>query len=145
MNNSREAIASALFTLLQNGFQWSKSSRTATIWSNVDAAEQPAMFLIHTHEAVNQNQAMGLPKWTMYFTCLIYAKVDPSTGGPPSDTQINTYIDAIDNALHPSPGEKQTLGGLVLDAFITGDLMIDPGILDQQIAIVIPIRVLTGA
>ncbi len=145
MNTSRESVSAALFLLLQNGFQWATSSRKAVIWSTLTAAQQPAMFLIHTAENINQAQALGLPKFTLHYMCLIYAVVDQSTEAPAPDTQINSLLDAVDSALHPIPGERQSLGGIVLDAYINGDVMIDTGILDQQIAIVIPIRVLTGA
>jgi hypothetical protein len=41
-------------------------------------------------------------------------------------------------------GERQTLGGIVNNAWINGEVMIDTGILDQQCALLIPVDVETG-
>lgn len=146
MNADREAISVALFTLLQNAFAWNRSSRHPKIWGDISPADQPAMFLFKIGETATQRRNIALPVWLIEYWCLVYLRVDPN----PSDTNIpettiNAILKAIDTNLPPVPkGEKQTLGGLVNNAWWEGKAIIDPGILDQQCAIVIPIHVETG-
>jgi hypothetical protein len=142
-------VALALFNLLTSthigGMPASKStSRKAKVWSNTNAADQPAMFLVHSGEQAVQNQSYGLTKYLLHFEILIYARADANPSSSP-DTLINGLLDALDAQLQSvPPGERQTLGGLVQHAWIEGEILIDTGILDQQIAIMIPVRVLSG-
>jgi hypothetical protein len=149
MNVSREAVAAALFTQLAGTkiggvSPFNTTGRRARIWSDLSPGDQPAMFLIHTGEQAVQNQAPGLTKWMLHFEVLIYARVDPSPSSTP-DTFINAILDALDAQMQTTPpGERQTLGGVIYNAWIEGQIFIDTGILDQQIAILVPIRVMTG-
>lgn len=148
MNVTREAISTALFNLLVNtkiaGLPAFKStSRKAKIWSNTNVGDQPAMFLIHSGEEAVQNKAYGITKWHLHFDILIYARVDASPAATP-DTTINTLLDAIDTQIRGTQGERQTLGGVVHHAWIEGQILIDTGILDQQIAILVPVKILMG-
>jgi hypothetical protein len=146
----RETVSVALFNLLKAtqigglpAFQ--STSRKAKVWSNTNQADQPAMFLIHSGEEAVQSQAYGLTKWMLHFEILIYARVDSNPNGIPPDTTINAILDAIDAQMQSTPpGERQTLGNVVYHSWIEGQILIDTGILDQQIAILVPVRVLTG-
>jgi hypothetical protein len=144
---AREAVATALFNLLaatqissQPAFK--TTSRRAKVWSNTNNADQPAMYLIHTGEQVLQNQIFGVPKYLLHFEVVIYARADANPAIAP-DTQINSLLDAIDAQMQTTtpPGERQTLGGLVYHAWIEGEILIDTGILDQQVAIMVPVKV----
>jgi hypothetical protein len=150
----RETVANALLTLLAatqftppgaaapTTFQ--TVGRNVHTWGNISQADMPALYLIHPGEQVVQNQAYGLPKYALHFEVLIYARADAAPSGVP-DSLINAMLDAIDTQMQSTPpGEKQTLGGVVYHAWIEGEILIDSGILDQQIAILIPIKVLTG-
>lgn len=144
----RESIANALFALLSlatlNGVPFTTYSRAAKIWSQVDNGQQPALYLVHTGETLVQKQPFGLTKYTFHFHVLIYLRGDADPSSIP-DTLINEALQSIDNALQTTPvGEKQTLGGLVENAWIEGDTLIDPGILDQQVVAVVPIKVVAG-
>lgn len=145
----RETVANALISLLAtatiNGSPaFVKVGRNAKIWSNVDAADQPAMYLIHYGDSVVQKQSFGLPKYTFHFVIMIYIRADAGPDAVP-DTVINQMLDAIGLALQSiPPGEKQTLGGLVENAWVEGEILIDSGILDQQCVIQIPVKVVTG-
>ena len=60
------------------------------------------------------------------------ASLDPSAILPA--TQLNAVWKSIENILSSSPiGERQTLGGIVNNAWIEGEVMMDTGILDQQL------------
>ena len=148
MNVAREAVAEALYNLLaatqvNNQAAFKSSSRKAKVWSNTNNSDQPAMFLIHTGEQVLQNQVFGLPKYLLHFEILIYARADANPSVTP-DTLINGLLDAIDAQLQSKPpAERQTLGNLVYHAWIEGEILIDTGIIDQQIAVLVPVKVRT--
>jgi hypothetical protein len=75
---------------------------------------------------------------------MIYIRADAGPDAVP-DTVINQMLDAIGLVLQSiPPGEKQTLGGLVENAWVEGEILIDSGILDQQCVIQIPVKVVTG-
>jgi hypothetical protein len=149
VNNPRETIAAALFSLLaatqiNSAPAFATTGRRAKIWGDVDPSKQPAMFLIHSGEQAVQSQPFGLTKWLLHFEVLIYLRVDPSPTATP-DTAINAFLDAIDAQMQSgSKGTNQTLGGLVTNAWIEGSILIDSGILDQQVAMLIPLKVVTG-
>lgn len=153
MNAPRETIAAALLTLLGatqftipggSPTKFQTVGRNPQIWTGISAGDQPALFLIHTGEQLVQNQVYGLSKYTLHFEALIYARADASPAAV-ADTMINVMLDAIDVQMQSMPpGERQTLGGVVYHAWIEGEILIDSGILDQQVAILIPIKVLSG-
>lgn len=149
MNTPRETIAAAILTLLAPlaPAPFKSVNRAPRIWSDVDPTEQPCLSLIHVAEGALQDQANGVTRWTMDFHLLGYCRADavPAPLTIP-DQQINALLDAIEHQLEPTPrwGRVQTLGGLVANCFIEGEVLIDTGILDQQCAFVVPIRVITG-
>jgi hypothetical protein len=152
VNAKRETVAAALLTLLQGATiagitgltQFVTISRATTPWSNITPGDQPAIYVIHSGEQLMQNQAYGLTKYCLHYELVIYARADASPAAVP-DTLINALLDSIDAVMQSTPpGERQTLGGVVYHAWIEGEILIDSGILDEQIAILVPIKVLTG-
>ncbi len=160
MNVSRESVAQALLTLLQGvnanisyaPAKFQLISRKGAIWSNTPPANQPAMYIIqvaeHSTESASPTfpgmQSIGAQKWIMDFTLQIYALADES-GVPVPDTLINAILDGIDKTLQSQPpGERQTLGGLVTNCWIEGTIVIGTGQLDTQLALLVPVRCITG-
>ena len=91
-----------------------------------------------------ENQAQGLEKWLLHFRVLVYIRADASSSAIPA-TQLNNALQAIVQVMRSAPpGVQQTLGGLVDNAWINGDVMMDTGILDQQCALLVPITVDVG-
>lgn len=146
MQASREAISQALETQLakaKNAYPFKTVSRRARIWTNVTSAEQPVIFLVKVSEAIDQS-TWGAPRYRLKYVVLCYLRADAAPNLVP-EVEINKVLDAVDvTLLGTPPGEKQTLGGVVENCWIEGDVMIDTGILDQQIVIVIPVSILTG-
>lgn len=140
-----ETISIALFNLLLTAnFTFQSSDRRGQIWSGVTPGQQPYLGLIEKGATGVQNSALGLEKWTLHYLCLVYLRADANPEAIPA-TQINAALQAIAEAINSVPlGEKQTLGGLVLNTFINGEVFIDTGILDQQCAILVPIDVECG-
>ena len=57
------------------------------------------------------------------------------------DSDINSVLDAIDAALAPSGEARQTLGGLVSHCRVDGTVMRDPGDLDGDGMVIVPISI----
>jgi hypothetical protein len=143
---NRETISQALETQLakaKNAYPFKTVSRRARIWSNVTSAEQPVIFLVKVSEAVDQS-TWGAARYRLKYFVLCYLRADAQPNVI-AEVEINKALDAVDAALLGTPpGEKQKLGGLVENCWIEGDVMIDTGILDQQIVIVVPVSIVTG-
>lgn len=151
---SREAIFSALFTLLSKttpdmvGGSWQTTSRDLLQWDDVQPADQPALFLVETAQHASEPN-LALSQWRLGALLIIYYRADgladrsdPST---PRDSVVNAILDVIDAAITPAPGQRQTLGGLVYHTYIDGAVTFDSGLTDQQAVIAIPITMLVGS
>jgi hypothetical protein len=149
VNVTREAVADALFSLLQatkvgGNSPFVTTGQNPKIWSKVPPGAQPAMYLVDVGETVVQNQAYGLSKYLLHFEILLYVRADASPQAIPA-VFLRTLRDAIDAQMQSTPpGERQTLGGVVYHAWIEGEVLVDGGILDQQCVVMIPVKVLTG-
>jgi hypothetical protein len=151
-----ETIAIALFNQLQtangtgtqeNGaaqFNFQSTDRRGQVPENMPGANQPYLGLVQLGFSQVENQAQGIEKWLLHFRVLVYIRADASPEAIPA-TQLNAALLAIVNAMRSVPyGERQTLGGLVDNAWIEGDVLQDTGIIDQQMALMIPIIVDVG-
>lgn len=146
MNFPRETIAQALFnhlsSLTSSGF--SIVTRYNQAWASVESTNQP---FLGVEQVTNKSVrgVDGIITWYFGFRLWVYCQHQTQSDIIPS-TQINTLLDVIETALQPPPGEKQTLGGIVVDAWIDGTTIIAEGILpsDVQSIVMIPVTVLTG-
>lgn len=151
MNVPRETILQALLTVIStatisNQPAFVTVSRKFQMWDAVPAIAQPACFLRQVPGKVDQNQPFGLNRWTLKCGIWIYAKYSPASDAIPA-VLLNNLIDAVERAILPSPAFPiQTLGGLVVNCWFDGDVIIDEGNLpnDDQGVCVIPISIRTG-
>lgn len=141
----REDIFNALFALAQN-LTWGTPPRTfayaqrrVKMWTDVPG--QPA-FCQAEHDEDIQQVTRQLPKRTLSASWMIYHSVGIDPDAIPA-TETNLILDAID-AVFPSddPDQVQTLDGLVHYARISGKVFKDPGDLDGQALIIVPISIL---
>ena len=145
----REPIFSALFGLL-NGVTWNDGeerqfvtrTREIKLFSDVHAKSQP--WIGQAEHAESVTQGTNLPYRNVWkATWLIYHK-----GPSPRSIWNNLMIDALARALEPSvsdPGYfdgRNTLSGLVWKCFIDGEVFKDPGDIDGQALVTIPITLL---
>lgn len=154
----REAVFKALFGLTQ-GVQWNVGTeddpvmvgfvtrtRRIKLFSDVPTPEQP--WLGQAEHAENSQQVSNLPyKRVWKATWMVYhcAGLEPN-----SEPTIwnNLIIDALETALAPKPedegffDERNTLSGLVWHCFIDGEVFKDPGDIDNQALITVPISIL---
>lgn len=150
----REAIANALFALLDgvkwgdtNQFGWNKSSRHGQIWGATNANDQPGMFLVpdSPSETYVPAKLFGPSKIFLHYRVIVYTRADGTDFDTTPETEQNQILTAIAEALNGPIGGIQNLGlSYVAHTWIEGEIFKDTGILDQQCALSIPIRVLTA-
>lgn len=152
---SREQILSALFTLGCGAYAWKNtpagdqtqgipSVRRLRLWGDVPLDQRPAFFQfeggrgLYTWSTEATLKRTIRPQWFIYFN----AK-DPASVGA---SLINPVLDALDAALKPAGADiatgRQTLGNLCYHCRIDGDPFQDPGDLDGDGLVVIPINIL---
>lgn len=121
-------------------------SRRVKLFSDVAATSQPACF--QAEHTSTEGQVTNLPyKTTLEANWIIYHMVGKDKNAIPT-IENNLIIRGVREALKPKPDDvgfldrRNTLGGLVHHCFISGRLYRDPGDLDNQAMIVIPIKLL---
>lgn len=110
--------------------------------------QQPACFVVEVRENRNPRPSGVGGKITLngflilYFQCPQFE--DAGAESQLGATVLNGLLLAIDQALLPDSLSQGTLtlGGLVQHCWIDGDVDYDPGIMSQQGAAILPIRIL---
>lgn len=137
---NREQIWSGLFSLLDGLAPFVETGRKVIHWG--DCPNFPALYLNQGAETVVKS-GRGLPcTYTMSAEIYIYAR-NESNGTPA--IQINALLDAVDALFQADAIDGvQTLGGLVHDAWIEGQIARDEGALGDIGAAIVPIRILVS-
>lgn len=147
----REEILNALFAKLQaatfipigptDAITWVETGRRLKLWGDIDPSQQPAMFLTDHDEDYKQPGRGQPPRRFLPARVWCYARCD---GGLVGSTIINTMLTTVENALTPDDktANVQSLGGLVYTAWIEGTVIKDPGDLDDQALLIVPIQIL---
>lgn len=151
MNVAREAVMAALLARLQaivftapiNGHtSFATVSRRLKLWSDVPKSQRPALFVAeHREQPIYQSEALPI-KTTMNVDLFVY--IDSSDQNTIPAVALNIMLDAIDAALKPAPADtnRQTLGGLVSHCRIDGQVLKDPGDLDGDGLLWVPLKLL---
>lgn len=139
---NREAIYSALFAKLSAIPGLKTKSRRLKHWSDVDKSAQPALFMAQTGETAQTTT--GQPtRWTFKVDVYLYARTD---GNLVPGTIINSLLDAICDALKPSPITGRVDLGIqgVEWCRIDGQIETDEGTLGDQAVAIVPIIILAS-
>ncbi len=148
MKNARAAVATALVNLLTgatfapavNGATtWKTVSQKIKLFSDVPPQARPALFVAKHHETTVYQSENLPPKMTMNFNLFIYTNGKANTT-PAQD--LDTIMDALDAVLAPNATGRQTLGGTVSHCYIDGQTLFDPGDIDGDGLIWVPIKIL---
>lgn len=145
MTPDRETLFEALFALSEavrwggTGFQY--RSRRVRHWD--DLSVQPALCQAEQDEEARSKP--GLPyRWILSASWVVYHRAGADPAATPAGVN-NAILDAIEAVLAPPPfavDERQMLGGLVHHCFIDGKVFKDPGDLDGQALMIVPIKLL---
>jgi len=135
---SEPAISAGGNVTFTTGFR--TASRRLKLWT--DVAAQPALFLRSDSEEIAPRAARMPPRVTMRCEAWIYSKAGAAPGAVPATT-LNYILDAVMRVLEPEPArEVQTLGGLVHNCWVEGQVELHTGDLDGQAIAFVPIRIL---
>lgn len=136
----REPIYAALFALIAGAADFVTVSRRLRHWSDVGAAEQPALFMAQKSESAEERRPLP-PKWRAAVDLYLYAQAPDELTTPAS--VMNPFLDAVEAALAPDPvANVQTLGGLVAHCWIAGRIQTDEGALGGQAVAIVPLEIL---
>jgi hypothetical protein len=139
---SREAIYQALFTRVSTAADFATATRRVKDYTDVDQATQPAILQVELGEKWGEP---GTPPQAVILRAKLFIYCESNDPTQPVSTQINTLMDAVTAALAPTDiEERQTLGGLVYNTAIVGDVTIAEG-LSGQSEVSIPIEIMLGA
>lgn len=152
----RQATRNQIFTALLTQLQTAKIpasigplvqvSQRPISWDDVLPASQPAMFLVEGPQQADVPGPFGLIRWVMRAYVLVYFRTDPAQDGTVPAQQINDLVDALETAMRAPAGGAQTLGGVVTDAQIEGQIVFNDGTMDRsnQAVVMVPIRILAA-
>ena len=142
--STREPAVAALLARVAAAYPWAAPpSRRLKLWSDVPAAMRPACFLHEGGSETYADAAAGSPKRTLAMRLFIYA--DAHDPGTPGAARLNTIMDALDGALAPNGADaalgRCTLNGTAWRCSIDGKVLKDPGDLDGDALLVVPIAI----
>lgn len=140
---SRETIMSTLFTKFQAAMPvtWKTVTRRLKLFSDVPPSEQPYLCMAE-HDEEYGKRAIGQPPILILpVTFVMYLHtVDSKTPLAPT---LNGIMDALDTFFLPDNfSGRYTIGGLVEHCWIEGKVFKDPGDIDDQGMITVPVRIL---
>jgi hypothetical protein len=139
----REPIYAALFDLLAGAANFATASRRLRHWTQVAAAEQPALFMVQKKEIAKA--AEGVPTvWRAELDLYVYCQAADDVSAPA--LALNPLIDALEAALAPQGADGiagvQTLNGLAKHCWISGTIETDEGALGGQAVAIVPVEIL---
>lgn len=118
---------------------WLSVSDRLRLWGDVAADQQPAAFLV-THREMDEYRGLGLYRRRLELGVWCYSRSDSAPGAPALDTMMEAFEATFNVVDNPSTGSN-TLGGLVYWCRIEGKTFKDPGDLDNQTLLIVPIVV----
>jgi hypothetical protein len=144
MISTRESIGAALFALVQKLTGISNAQRSYIDAMTLGTSNLPALELVEKRERA-EFRGTGLPvKWTLVYYLYLFASTSPNPGEDGAETILNNLLDTIEKSIGPSvPTGIQTLGGLVYDVRVNGEIVREPGFASGIGAAAIPIEVTT--
>jgi len=111
-------------------------------WEQVAQIAQPAIVIVEPREKETARRGQQ-PSLSLQTLLVCYIQCDPKDTVNPPNTRVNSFLKAIRTALLPQGSDialnAQTLGGLVSNAFIDGEIVKDAGILDDQGSLMVPV------
>jgi len=142
---SREEALEALAALLASAYDWTTGpSRRLKLWTDVSMANRPACFIFEGGFETYAWSEGAIAKRIIEAKVFIYLNAkDPNVIGA---SLLNDVMDALDAAFALSGNDlligRNTLGGLVSQCRIDGKLMKDPGDLDGDALLIVPIKLI---
>lgn len=124
---------------VQGATTWNTVSNRLRLWGDVANDQQPAAFLV-THREIDEYRGLGLLRRRLELGIWCYTRSDTDPGGPQLDTLMEAFEEKFCVVDNPSTG-CNTLGGLAYWCRIEGRVFKDPGDLDFQTLLIVPLVV----
>ena len=142
---TREQVSSYLFSLLTSSGKYKTASRRFQTFDEIANVDKPALYMVEHKETHVKAKLITPAIRTLEIDVYIFI----STGLDPNAVPIialNNLVDAIDpstgGVLSPGVNSQQTLGGLVTNCYIDGQIIKVPGDFDGQGVAIIPIKII---
>lgn len=141
----REIAMEALRSLIANAYAWKTGpARRLKLWSDVPAISRPACFVFEGGQETYSWSESAKPKRAIDVKLFIYLNAkDPTIVGA---ALINDVMDALDDAFSLSGADlamgRNTLGGAVHHCRIDGKTLKDPGDLDGDALLIVPVKLI---
>lgn len=145
----REEIFAALFALAQTAntqaTPFAVMSRRFIPWAQRENLEAPELYQLQLEQPGTQKGHFALTTWNLKALWVCYFPVNTDDLTTPTSPTLNNYMDALEAAIKAPPSRKQNLGGLVENAYIDGQVLIDEGLNSGPPALIsIPITINVG-
>ena len=143
--SSREQAVQALLALVAGAYPWkAPPARRLKLWADVAPIDRPACFLFEGGTESYERGATAVPKRMLDLKLFVYVDAhDPRAIGA---SLLNAILDALDTALRPAGADialgRVTLGGAAYRCAIEGRPLKDPGDLDGDGLLIVPIQII---
>lgn len=120
---------------------WQIVSNRLVLWG--DCPAQPACYLV-THRETDEYRNLGVLRRRLDLRAFCYSRSDAAAGGSPGQVDLDTMMQSFEAAFCPADDPStntNTLGGLVYWCRIEGQVFKDPGDLDNQAMLIVPLLV----
>lgn len=116
-------------------------SQRLRLWGDVPADQQPAAFVV-THRETDEYRGLGLPRRRLEIGIWCYCRTDDISvsGATYLDSMMEAFEGVFYNPQSSSTGEN-TLNGLVYFCRLEGRVFKDPGDIDYQALMIVPLIV----
>jgi hypothetical protein len=117
---------------------WRLTGDRLKLWGDVDPSLQPAAYVVEHAEQYEQ-RGLGLPRRRQLFRVICYSRTDDP--GIDGGSDLNTMMESFDTYFAiDAPGTANlTLNGLTIWTRIEGRIFKDPGDIDNQAMLIVPI------
>jgi hypothetical protein len=142
--SSRENAIAALASLVSSAYSWkSGPNRRLKLGSDVPLSARPACYLFEGGEDIYIWVDNSRPTRTIEVKVFVYLNAkDLNLYG---SALVNDVMDALDDAFIPKGADelagRNTLGGSVYRCRIEGEVLKDPGDLNGDAILVVPVKI----
>lgn len=142
---SRETAVTALQSLIAGAYAWKLGPvRRLKLWSDVPSMSRPACFFFEGGQETYSWTEGAARKRAIDVKLFVYLNAkDPSVVGA---SLLNEVMDALDGAFAVSGADlaigRNTLGGAVYHCRIDGKALKDPGDLDGDALLIVPVKLI---
>lgn len=136
--------AMSFVTPINGASSWVTVEDRLRLWADVPSEQQPYVALV-THLETDEYRGLGLVRTRLDLRCYCYSrnpKGAASVGQLDLDTMMTSFVAAFgQNAVDNFSTNECTLGGLVYWCRIEGKVFKEPGDLDEQTLMIVPISI----